>query len=70
MMKFTVQWHDKMERWDVVRWTDTVEGARVGKTVDRCFVFEEAQEICDYHNDMMNPELWADVESKFDQETV
>jgi hypothetical protein len=68
MMKYTVEWHDKMHRWDVVRWTDTVEGARVGTTVDRCFVLEQAQEICDYHNDMMNPELWADVGCEFDQE--
>ena len=68
MMKFTVEWHDKALRWDVVRWTDTAEGARVGTTVDRCFVLEQAQEICDYHNDMMNPELWADVGCEFDQE--
>lgn len=67
-MKFTVEWNDKALRWDVVRWTDTAEGARVGTTVDRCFVLEQAQEICDYHNDMMNPALWADVASKFDQE--
>ena len=68
MMKFTVEWHDKALRWDVVRWTDTAEGARVGTTVDRCFVLEQAQEICDYHNDMMNPELWAEVGCEFDQE--
>jgi len=67
-MKFTVEYNDKMHRWDVVQWTDTVEGARVGKTVDRRFVLEEAQEICDYHNDMMNPELWADVGCEFDGE--
>ena len=67
-MKFTVEWHDKMHRWDVVRWTDTAEGARVGTTVDRCFVLEQAQEICDYHNDMMNPDLWADIGCEFDQE--
>ena len=69
-MKFTVEWHDKAHRWDVVRWDTTVEGARVGTTVDRCFVLEQAQEICDYHNDMMTPELWADVEHKFDRETA
>jgi hypothetical protein len=67
-MKFTVEWHDRMHRWDVVRWTDTAEGARVGTTVDRCFVLEQAQEICDYHNDMMNPELWAEVGCEFDRE--
>ena len=70
MMRFTVEWHDKMERWDVVRWSETVEGVYAGTTVDRRFVFEEAQEICDYHNDMMNPALWADVEGKFDRETA
>jgi hypothetical protein len=69
-MKFTVEWHDKMHRWDVVRWDITAEGARVGKTVDRCFVLEEAQEICDYHNDMMNPDLWAEVGCEFDRETA
>ena len=67
-MKFTVEWHDKMERWDVVRWNTTVEGVYAGTTVDRRSVLEEAQEICDYHNDMMNPELWADVGCEFDQE--
>jgi len=67
-MKFTVEWHDKAHRWDVVRWTDTVEGARVGKTVDRCAILEDAEEICAYHTDMMNPALWAEVERKFDQE--
>jgi hypothetical protein len=70
MMRFTVEWHDKALRWDVVRWTDTAEGARVGTTVDRCFVLEQAQEICDYHNDMMNPDLWADHGCEFDRETA
>jgi hypothetical protein len=70
MMKFTVEWNDKALRWDVVRWTDTAEGARVGTTVDRCFVLEQAQEICDYHNDMMNPDLWADHGCEFDRETA
>ena len=69
-MRFTVEWHDKALRWDVVRWTDTAEGARVGTTVDRCFVLEQAQEICDYHNDMMNPDLWADHGCEFDRETA
>ena len=68
MMKYTVEWHDKMERWDVVRWDTTAEGVYAGTTVDRCSVLEDAEEICDYHTDMMNPELWADVESKFDRE--
>ena len=70
MMKFTVEWHDKMHRWDVVRWTETVEGVYAGTTVDRRFVLEEAQEICDYHTDMMNPDLWADVGCEFDRETA
>jgi len=68
MIKYTVEWHDKMERWDVVRWNTTVEGVYAGTTVDRRSVLEEAQEICDYHNDMMNPELWADVGCEFDRE--
>ena len=67
-MKYTVEWHDKMERWDVVRWTETVEGVYAGTTVDQRSVLEEAQEICDYHTDMMNPELWADVGCEFDRE--
>ena len=67
-MKFTVEWHDKAHRWDVVRWDTTTEGAYAGTTVDRYFVLEQAQEICDYHTDMMNPELWADVGCEFDQE--
>jgi hypothetical protein len=70
MMKFTVEYNDKMHRWDVVRWTDTVEGARVGTTVDKCATIEDAQEICNYHTDMMNPELWADVGCEFDRETA
>ena len=72
-MKFTVEWNDRMHRWDVVRWNTTAEGVYkmyTGTTVDRRFVFEEAQEICDYHNDMMNPALWADVGCEFDRETV
>ena len=67
-MKFTVEWHDKVERWDVVRWTTTTEGAWVGTTVDRCAIIEDAEEICAYHTDMMNPELWAEVGCEFDQE--
>ena len=67
-MKFTVDYNDKMHRWDVVRWADTVEGVYAGTTVDRCDTEAEAQEICAYHMDMMNPALWADVERKFDQE--
>jgi hypothetical protein len=70
MMKFTVEWNDRMHRWDVVRWATTAEGVYAGTTVDRRFVFEEAQEICDYHNDMMNPDLWADHGCEFDREMV
>jgi hypothetical protein len=70
MMKFTVEWHDKMLRWDVVRWDTTAEGARVGTTVDRCATIEDAEEICAYHNDMMNPDLWADHGCEFDRETA
>ena len=69
-MRFTVEWHDKMERWDVVRWTETVEGVYAGTTVDRCSVLEDAEEICAYHMDMMNPELWAEVGCEFDRETA
>jgi len=68
MIKYTVEWHDKAERWDVVRWTETVEGVYAGTTVDRCAILEDAEEICAYHTDMMNPALWAEVESKFDRE--
>ena len=69
-MKFTVEWHDKMERWDVVRWDNSAEGARVGTIVDRCATIEDAEEICAYHKDMMNPTLWAEVGCEFDRETA
>ena len=67
-MKFTVEWHDKALRWDVVRWDNSVEGARVGTTVDHCATLDEAEEICAYHMDMMNPALWAEVGCEFDRE--
>lgn len=70
MMKYTVEWHDKMELWDVVRWNTTVEGVYAGTTVDRRFVFEEAQEICDYYNDMENPALWSDIGCEFDEKVL
>jgi hypothetical protein len=70
MIKYTVEWHDKMHRWDVVRWDITAEGARVGTTVDRCAILEDAEEICAYHTDMMNPTLWAEVGCEFDRETA
>ena len=70
MMRFTVEWHDKAHRWDVVRWETTAEGARVGTTVDRCVTIEDAEEICAYHMDMMNPALWAEVGCEFDRETA
>ena len=69
-MKYTVEWHDKAERWDVVRWATTAEGVYAGTTVDRRFVLEEAQEICDYHNDMLNPEYWSERGCVFDRETA
>ena len=68
MMKYTVEWHDKMELWDVVRWNTTVEGVYAGTTVDRCATIEDAEEICAYHTDMMNPALWAEVGCEFDRE--
>ena len=67
-MKFTVDYNDKMRRWDVVRWATSVEGAQVGTTVDQCATLDEAEEICAYHMDMMNPALWADVGCEFDRE--
>lgn len=70
MIKYTVEWHDKMERWDVVRWNTTVEGVYAGTTVDRRFVLEEAQEICDYYNDMEDPALWSDIGCEFDEKVL
>jgi hypothetical protein len=70
MIKFTVEWHDKALRWDVVRWNTTAEGVYAGTTVDRCAILEDAKEICAYHMDMMNPHLWADVGCEFDRETA
>jgi hypothetical protein len=70
MMRYTVEWHDKAERWDVVRWDTTVEGVYAGTTVDRCAILEDAEEICAYHTDMMNPALWAEVGCEFDRETA
>ena len=70
-MKFTVDYNDKMLRWDVVRCDTTAEGVYTmytGTTVDHCATREEAEEICAYHMDMMNPALWADVGCEFDQE--
>ena len=67
-MKFTVDYNDRMHRWDVVRWATSVEGAQVGTTVDWCATLDEAEEICAYHMDMMNPALWADVGCEFDRE--
>ena len=69
-MRFTVEWHDKMHRWDVVRWSTIVEGVLAGTTVDRCATIEDAEEICNYHTDMMNPALWAEVGCEFDRETA
>ena len=70
MIKYTVEWHDKAERWDVVRWDTTAEGMYAGTTVDRCATIEDAEEICNYHTDMMNPALWAEVGCEFDRETA
>ena len=70
-MKFTVDYNDKMLRWDVVRWDTTAEGVYTmytGTTVDRCATLDEAEEICAYHTDMMNPALWAEVGCEFDRE--
>jgi hypothetical protein len=47
-----------------------VEGAWAGTTVDRCAILEDAEEICAYHMDMMNPALWAEVGCEFDRETA
>jgi hypothetical protein len=41
-----------------------------GTTVDRCAILEDAEEICAYHTDMMNPALWAEVGCEFDREFV
>ena len=68
MMRFTVEWHDKALRWDVVRWDTTAEGVYAGTTVDQCATIEDAEEICNYHMDMMNPALWAEVGCDFDRE--
>jgi hypothetical protein len=46
----------QMLRWDVVRWATTAEGVYAGTTVDRCATLDEAEEICAYHTDMMNPD--------------
>jgi hypothetical protein len=72
-MKFTVEWNDRMHRWDVVRWDTTAEGVYTmgwHHSGPMCATLDEAEEICAYHRDMMNPALWADVGCEFDRETV
>jgi hypothetical protein len=47
-MKFTVEWNDRMHRWDVVRWDTTAEGVYTmytGTTVDRCATLDEAESL-------------------------
>jgi hypothetical protein len=52
-MKYTVEWHDKMHRWDVVRWDTTAEGVYTmytGTTVDRYATLDEAERnLCISH---------------------
>ena len=72
MMKFTVDWHDKAYRWEIVRWDDLGNGVRSGTVVER-FAEDcraDAEEICDYYNDMEDPALWSDIERPVDAETI
>jgi len=72
MPKYTVDWHDKAYRWEIVRWDDLGKGVRSGTVVER-FAEDcraDAEEICDYYNDMEDPELWSDIGCEFDEKVL
>jgi hypothetical protein len=70
MPKYTYDWHDKCWRWDVVRWSEPVNGVRIGTTVGKFDHEEDAKELCDFYNDMEDPTLWSDIGCEFDPKMI
>jgi len=52
-----------------VRWDKMADGELSGDVVEKHDSQENAQEACDYYNDMLNPEFWSERGCVFGRET-
>jgi|APGre2960657404_1045060.scaffolds.fasta_scaffold13280_12 hypothetical protein len=59
---YTVEWHDKLYVWEVVRWDVPVNGVRAGTAVARFKESErnEAHDVCDCYNMEIEQEIYSE----------
>lgn len=57
---YTVEWHDKLYVWEVVRWDAPVNGVRAGTTIERFNERQEAQEVCECYNMEVAQEIYSE----------
>jgi hypothetical protein len=59
---YTVEWHDKLYVWEVVRWDAPVNGVRTGELVERFRESQrrDAEEICECLNMEIEQEIYSE----------
>jgi hypothetical protein len=63
---YTVEWHDKRHIHQVVRWSEGVNGVRIGTTVESFNSEDEAMEVAGILNQGEDLDLYHNQESEFD----
>jgi hypothetical protein len=59
---YTVEWHEKLYVWEIVRWGVSVNGVRSGESVERFSEREkkEAHQLCDLYNMEIEQEIYSE----------
>jgi hypothetical protein len=65
---FTVEHDERMDRYEVVRWNQTVNGARTGTAIEKFYVAQDAQDVCEWYNDTQLPDIGCEFDGRYDEQ--
>jgi len=63
---FTVEHDERMDRFEVVRWGQAVNGVRTGTVVEKYYVEQDAKDVCEFYNDTQLPDVGCEFDEKFE----
>lgn len=70
VLEYSVEQNEETLRWELVRWSLSVQDSRSGVCIEKFLDEDSAREVCDFYNDRNDPTLWQDIGCAFDAEIV
>ena len=68
MKQFTVEHDERMDRYEVVRWTHIKNGVRTGTTIEKFYVEQDAKDVCEFYNDTQLPDVGCEFDGRYDEQ--